>query len=121
MRLFPSFRHLEHIHAITWQDLAALEPRLGELLWAARQACVTCRRWSDVDRAFAPIRDALGELVGFGGKHRWHPVLGSAEAYQVAHWKLYDAVAALLPGWPGAEARPAAPAAAGPAAGRGQP
>jgi hypothetical protein len=81
---------------ITWGELTALEPRLEELLWAARAASATCRRWSDVDRVFVPIQNTLTELVGFAGRHHRHPVLGSAGAYLVAYWKLYDAVAALL-------------------------
>jgi hypothetical protein len=51
-----------------------------------------------VDPAFSPIRNSLGELVGFAGKNHAHPILGSLDAYQVAYWKLYDAVAGLLPG-----------------------
>jgi hypothetical protein len=98
MNPYPNFRDLERLSGVAWCDLAGLEPRLAELLWAARQACVTCRRWSDVERAFAPIRNALAELVGFAGKNRGHPVLGGPGAYEVAYWKLYDAVAGLLPG-----------------------
>jgi hypothetical protein len=96
MKPVPKVRDLERIHGITWRELAELEPRLVDLLWEARQACVNCRRWSDVDRAFAPLREALAELVGFGGENHRHPVLGSAGAYQVVYWKLFDAVALLL-------------------------
>jgi hypothetical protein len=98
MRTYPSFRDLEGIYGITWHDLAELEPRLGELLWAARQAGVSCRRWADADRLFAPIRRALAELIGTDGKQGRDGVLGSAGAYQVAYWKLYDIVAGRLPG-----------------------
>jgi hypothetical protein len=98
MNTAPSFRDLERIHGVTWHELTELEPMLGELLWDARQVCVTCRSWSDVGRAFALIRNALAELVGFTSKNYQHPVLGRRGAYQVAYWKLYDAVAALLPG-----------------------
>jgi hypothetical protein len=100
MKTAPSFRDLERIHGVTWHELTELEPRLGELLWDARQACVTCRAWSDVDRAFASIRNALADLVGFASKNYRHPVLGRRGAYQVAYWKLYGAVAGLLPGRP---------------------
>jgi hypothetical protein len=95
---------MERAAGITWGDLTAIEPRLEDLLWAARRASVGCRRWSEVDPAFVPVRSALTELIGFaGGRHR-HPVLGSPGAYQVAYWKLYDAVAGLLPcGADGAE------------------
>jgi hypothetical protein len=36
-------------------------------------------------------------LVGLAGKHRDHPVLGTVGAYEVAYWRLNDAVAGLLP------------------------
>jgi hypothetical protein len=98
MKSYPNFRDLERLSGITWRDLAELEPRLAELLWGARQAAVTCRRWADVDRAFSPIRNALGGLVGSAGEHQGHPVLGGAGAYEVAYWKLYDTVAGLLAG-----------------------
>jgi hypothetical protein len=55
----------------------------------------TYRRWSDVDGVFALIRNTLTELVGFAGRHHRHPILGSTGAYEVAYWKLYDAVAGL--------------------------
>jgi hypothetical protein len=71
---------------------------MAKLLWEARQAGVTCRRWSDVSRVFAPIQNSLAGLVGFARKGRWHPVLVSVGAYQVAYWTLYAAVAGLLPG-----------------------
>jgi hypothetical protein len=100
MHAYQSFTDLEKLFGVTWRDLADLEPKLGELLWAARQASATCRRRSDVDRVFAPIRTALGELVGFAGTNRRHPVLGGTGAYQVAYSKLYDAVAGLLRGRP---------------------
>jgi hypothetical protein len=97
MRTYPRFGDLERIYGITWRDLAELEPRLGELLWAARQAGVGCRRWADVSRLFAPVRKTLAGLVGFDGEHRNHPILGNPGAYQVAYWKLFDIVAGRLP------------------------
>jgi hypothetical protein len=97
MNSYPNYRDLERRHGVTWQGLVELEPRLAELLWQARQAGANCRCWSDVERAFAPLRDALSKLIGFAGKKRWHPVLGGVGAYEVAYWKLYDAVAGLLP------------------------
>jgi hypothetical protein len=96
MRTHRSFSDLEKVFGMTWRELADLEPKLDELLWTARQAGAACRRWSDVDRVFLPIRTALIELVGFAGANRGHPVLGSAAAYQVAYLKLYDAAAGLL-------------------------
>jgi hypothetical protein len=84
------------------QSLAGLSPTNAALAVkpmaceAARQTRVICRRWADVDQFFAPIRNTLTGLVGFTGKNRPHPVLGSTKAYEVAYWKLYDAVAGLL-------------------------
>jgi hypothetical protein len=98
MEPYRNYRHLEKRFGITWFDLAALEPKLEELLWAARQASINCRRWADVSRLISPIRNSLDELVGFAGKNRQHSVLGSTKAYEIAYWKLYDAVAELLPG-----------------------
>jgi hypothetical protein len=37
------------------------------------------------------------ELVGFMAGQSRHPILGSVGAYEVAYWRLYDAVAGLLP------------------------
>ena len=129
MKPYPNIQDLERQSGITWRQLAEQEPGLEDLLWRARQACVTCRRWSDVDRVFAPIRNVLAELAGFASRNHRHPVLGCAGAYQVAYWKLYDAVAGLLPGRAGCanglwethcgqivtETHPAAPAALSPA------
>jgi hypothetical protein len=97
MNPYPNFRDMERLSGITWQDLVELEPRLGELLWKARQAGASCLSWSDVDRVFSPIENSIFELVGFAGVNRRHPVLGSIVACEVAYWKLYDAVAGLLP------------------------
>jgi hypothetical protein len=97
MTPYPNFRILERLSGITWADLTALEPRLVELLGTAKQASTTCRGWSDLDRTFAPIRDALAELVGFAGCNHWHPVLGGSRGHAVAYWKLYEVVARLLP------------------------
>jgi hypothetical protein len=97
MKPYPNFRDLESCHGVTWHDLVDLEPALAELLWQARQAGVACACWSDVDRVFAPFRDALTQLVGFARQSRWHPVLGGVGAFEIAYWKLYDAVAGLLP------------------------
>jgi hypothetical protein len=81
---------------LTWQELTDLEPELMSLLWEARQSGAACRARSDVSVAFAPFRSRLAELIGFQSRHRGHPVLGSAGAYQAAYGKLYDAVSGLL-------------------------
>jgi hypothetical protein len=97
MEPYRNYRHLEKLVGVTWRDLIELEPALEELLWTARQTSVFCRRWADVDQFLVPIRNTLTGLVGFAGKSPWHPVLGSTKAYEVAYWKLYDAVAGSLP------------------------
>jgi hypothetical protein len=81
---------------VTWQELTEQEPELASLLWQARQCGAACRTWSDVSWAFAPFRSRLADLIGFLGRHRGHPVLGSPAAYNVAYGKLYDAVSGLL-------------------------
>jgi hypothetical protein len=93
----PKIHELEQAHGVTWGQLAGLEPRLDELLWKARADGASCRCGEDAERAFAPIRNALGELVGFRAGQSSHPVLGSLGAYEVAYWRLYDAVAGMLP------------------------
>jgi hypothetical protein len=109
MEPYRNFRHLEELFGVTWRDLVELEPTLEELLLTAQQRSVLCRRWADVDRLFAPIRNTLAGLVGLTRTIHRHPVLGSAQAYEVAYWKLYDAVAGMLPVGPrGAEAAHAA-------------
>jgi hypothetical protein len=94
---FPKVQALERAHGLTWGELAGMEPRLAELLWQARVAGARCRGWEDVPQAFAPFRNAVAEILGFRGKHRGHPVLGSVGAYEVAYWRLQDAVSGLLP------------------------
>jgi hypothetical protein len=106
MKPYPNLLELERLSGVTWQDLVELEPRLGDLLWRAPQAGARCLCWADVDRLFPPIHNTLVDLVGFDGHHHTHPVLGSAWAYEVAYWKLYDAVAGLLPVPAGSAADP---------------
>jgi hypothetical protein len=95
---YPSVDDLQRAHGIVWSQLVDLEPRIETLLWRARQVGVRCRTRADVESAFHSLRDELTGLIGFFGKHHRHPVLGSVGAYEVAYWKLYDAVAGLLPG-----------------------
>jgi hypothetical protein len=96
MRHVAKFQDLERSHGVRWEELAEREPELRHLLHEARRAGAGCRGWSDVGRAFGPFRDGLVRLVGFAGKHRDHPVLGTVGAYEVSYWRLYDAVAGLL-------------------------
>ena len=49
-----------------------------------------------MQQAFAPIRNRLSDLIGFAGRRRQHCVLGTPEAYEVAYWKLFHAVADLV-------------------------
>jgi anti-anti-sigma factor len=95
---YPNVDDVQRTHGIAWSQLVEQEPQVGSLLWRARMAGASCRTIPDVDRVFGPLRTELGGLLGFFGKHHRHPLLGSAGAYEVAYWKLYDAVAGLLPG-----------------------
>jgi hypothetical protein len=97
MNHIPNIHDVERTHGLTWGELAGLEPRLEELLWQARSAGGRCRAWKDVEQLFAPFRAAVAELVGLRGRHHNHPVLGSVGAYEVAYWRLHDAVCGLLP------------------------
>jgi hypothetical protein len=97
MEPYRNFRHLEKLFGVTWHHLVELEPTLEELLLTAQEMSAKCHRWADVDRFFVPIGNRLSGLVGFAARNHGHPVLASANAYDVAYWKLYDAVAGLLP------------------------
>jgi anti-anti-sigma factor len=92
----PNGNDVQGTFEVTWDQLVELEPQVEQLLWRARMTGGPCRTFADVDRAFDPVRNDLAELIGFAGKHRRHPVLGSPVAYEVAYWKLYDAVAELV-------------------------
>jgi anti-anti-sigma factor len=94
---YPKVCDVQRTFGITWADLVEREPQLESLVWRARQTGAACRTSTDVERVFGPVRSELGELIGFAGKHQGHALLGSVGAYQVAYWKLYDAVAGLLP------------------------
>jgi hypothetical protein len=97
MHDYPKTQDLEHLHGVTWSELVELEPDLGPLLWEARNVGASCRDWLNVAQAFAPFRSVLSGLVGFASSHRHHQVLGPLGAYEVAYWKLYDAIVGLLP------------------------
>jgi hypothetical protein len=88
---------MQRVHGISWAELVEGEPELKCLLWQARSAGARCQKIADVNRAFVPLRNELAGLLGFTSKHRWHPILGSIGAYEVAYWKLYDALGGLLP------------------------
>jgi anti-anti-sigma regulatory factor len=96
-QLYPALEEVQRTYGVTWNQLVDLEPRLATLLWRTRMAVAKCSTLTDTLRVFGPVRDELAGLIGFAGKHHRHPILGSAAAYAVAYWKLYDAVAHLLP------------------------
>jgi hypothetical protein len=108
MQLLPDMDEMERIHGVTFGRLVDLEPQLEALLWQARQAGATCGSRADVGRTFSRLRDQLSGLIGFSSQHHRHPVLSSVGAYEVAYWKLFHAVADLVPG----QASPAARASA---------
>jgi hypothetical protein len=96
MTAIPNVREIEQHHGVYWCQLAESEPRVQKMLWRARQAGAECRQWSEVEQLFTPFRHELAGLLGFAGRHRHDPLLGSLAAYEVAHWKLYEAIAGLL-------------------------
>jgi hypothetical protein len=97
MEPYRNFRHLEKLFGVTWRDLVELEPALEVLLLTAHETSGNCRRWADVDRFFVPTGNRLSRLIGFAGRNHRHPVLGSTRAYEIAYWKLYEAVTGSLP------------------------
>jgi hypothetical protein len=97
MNHIPNLHDLERMHGVTWNELIGLGPRLNELLWQARAAGANCDCREDMERVFSPIRNALSEVLGFRSGHMSHPVLGSVGAYEVAYWRLHDAIGGLLP------------------------
>ena len=96
MIAFLKGHDIERLHGVTWSELLELEPELALLWWQARQAGAGCRRWADVSWVFALYRQNLAELVGLDGKNRQHPILGTVGAYDVAYWRLFDAVARMM-------------------------
>jgi len=107
MSPIPSIEELELRHSVTFGRLVELEPRLELLMLQARQAGRDCRSPADVDRGFLPLRNRLGELIGFSSQHYRHRILGSVGAYEVAYWNLYGIVMNFLPQEGDREAPPA--------------
>jgi hypothetical protein len=102
MNYIPKVHDLEQAYGVTWHELAGREPGLEELLWQARADGARCSNREDMEQVFATLRGALAELVGFRGRHRTCPVLGSVGAYQVAYARIHEAVFGLLR-WPAAQ------------------
>jgi hypothetical protein len=96
--MYPSVNDVQRTFGVSWDQLVELEPELETLLGRVRLTGAWGRSFADLDRVFGPLRNELAALIGFAGKHHRHPVLGSAGAYEVAYWTLYDAVARLLAG-----------------------
>src|SRR5262249_34443328 len=94
--MYPNVNDVQHTFGVSWGELVELEPQLEILLRRVRLTGARSRTGTDADQVFGPLRNELAALVGFAGKHHSHPVLGSAGAYEVAYWTLYDAVARLF-------------------------
>lgn len=93
MKDVRNVKDMESIHGVKWVDLVELEPSLDRLLDVARMVGDACRNWRDVERGWSQFKNDIAGLVGFFGKHRNHPVLGTVAGYDVTYWKLHNAVA----------------------------
>ncbi len=93
MRDYQSVKDYEKLWGISWDELVALEPELDRLLADAQCAGEGCRTIDQVNRRFSPFKNRIICLIGFCGKHRGHPILGTHKAYDVVYWKLRNAVA----------------------------
>src|SRR5579871_1233948 len=93
MRDVTSVKTRERMHGITWAELVALEPELQRLLDLAHGVGDGCRTWWDVERGWTQFKREIAGLVGYFGKYRGHPILGTVAAYDVVYWKLHNAVA----------------------------
>src|SRR5687767_12705993 len=91
---------LPHIDApgasLTWQDLAALEPRLGDLHARARstrglcEVCAFFGRWED-GRYMSGLKADVVRLVGYASEHpdrRLH----MRAAYDIAYHRVLRAI-----------------------------
>jgi hypothetical protein len=52
-----NLKDMENRHGVTWEQRAALEPELTELLTVARMVGNGCRSWHDVERGSRPVHD----------------------------------------------------------------
>lgn len=93
MRDVRNVKDMERIHGVRWVDLVEQEPELNHLLKIARMVGDCCQNWRDVERGWTQFKNDVAGLVGYFGKHRGHPILGTVAAYDVTYWKLHNAVA----------------------------
>jgi len=87
-----SYKSYEKASGVTWRQLAAAEPELTMLLAQARDVG-GCRTVEQVNRKFNTFKTTIHKLVGFLGKHKDHPLLGTQAAYDVVTWRLRNAIA----------------------------
>jgi hypothetical protein len=93
MRDVRNVKDMERIHGVRWVDLVEQEPEHDRLLKVARMVGECCRNWRDVERGWGQFKNDIAGLVGYCGKHREHPLLGTVAAYDVVYWRLHNAVA----------------------------
>jgi hypothetical protein len=75
---------------VTWQQLVRREPRLGELLRQARAVRAKGKHFCANAVWYAQFKPRLCRLVGWA--RRDEPILGTMEAYDVAHETVYEAL-----------------------------
>jgi hypothetical protein len=93
MRDYESYKEYEKLYGVKWRQLAAAEPALNKLLEQARDAGNGCRTLDQINRRFTPFTSPIQRLVGFFGKHKGHPILGTQAAYDIVYWRVRNAVA----------------------------
>ena len=93
MRDYNTYKTYEKMYTVTWDQLVELEPELDRMLLDAECAGEGWRTLEQVDRRFSPFKNPIHKRVGFCGKHRGHPILGTQGAYDVTYWRLRNAVA----------------------------
>jgi hypothetical protein len=83
---------MEQLHGICWEQLVDVEPELVLLLRQARAVGACCKNTYEEERGWSQFKQPIAALVGFFGKHREHPLLGTRGAYETVYWKLHNAL-----------------------------
>jgi hypothetical protein len=83
---------IEKMHGVQWPDLVEHEPELERLLRLATMVGDACQSYADEERGWTQFKEPIANLVGFFGKNKGHPILGTRGAYDVVYWRLHNAL-----------------------------